>query len=57
MDYEKQECLDRAVDGIRKRFGMDSIKRASLIQGPIDHMSGGISREKRTVDYRKQDIK
>lgn len=56
-DYEKLERLDRAVDNIRKRFGMDSVVRASFVKSSkIDHMSGGISREKRTVDYDKQII-
>ena len=57
MDYEKQERLDRAVDDIRKRFGADSIVRASFIKADkVDHMSGGISREKRTVNYEAQNI-
>lgn len=63
MDYEKQERLDQAVDQIRRRFGNDAIKRASFLESPadskvrhLDHMSGGISREKRTVDYGKQHI-
>lgn len=57
MDYEKQERLDRAVDDIRKRFGADSIVRASFIESnKVDHMSGGISREKRTVNYETQNI-
>lgn len=57
MDYEKQERLDRAVDDIRKRFGADSIVRASFIKADkVDHMSGGISREKRTVNYETQNI-
>ena len=62
-DYEKQKCVEMAVDALRKRFGIDSIKRASFIESPnrdkenlIDHMSGGISREKRTVDYEKEII-
>lgn len=62
-DYEKLERLDHAVDEIRKRFGNDALKRASFLKRPgepaipyLDHMSGGISREKRTVDYRKQHI-
>ncbi len=56
-NYEKLEKLDKTIDEIRKRFGMDSIKRASFISvKTIDHMSGGISREKRTVDYKKQNI-
>lgn len=57
LDYEKLERLDRVVDDIRKRFGVDSIVRASFIESKnIDHMSGGISREKRTVNYETQNI-
>lgn len=56
-DYEKLESLDRAVDNIRKKYGKDSIIRASFIEhNKIDHMSGGISREKRTVDYSQEQI-
>ncbi|WP_347562714.1 DNA polymerase IV [Clostridium sp. HBUAS56010] len=56
-DYEKFEKLDKAIDNIRKRFGTDSVVRASFAKsGKIDHMSGGISREKRTVDYNKQNV-
>lgn len=55
-DYEKLEKLDKTVDALRKRYGIDSVKRAAFIQQPIDHMSGGISREKRTVDYSKVTI-
>ncbi len=57
LDYEKLERLDKAVDDIRKRFGADSIVRASFIESnKVDHMSGGISREKRTVNYETQNI-
>ena len=52
-DYEKLARMDRTVDGIRKRFGIDSVQRAIFLNQPIDHMSGGISREKRSVDYDK----
>lgn len=52
-DYEKLGQRDAAVDRIRRRYGIDSVKRAAFLGSPIDHMSGGISREKRTVDYRK----
>ena len=27
--------------------GIDSVKRAAFVGSPIDHMSGGISREKK----------
>lgn len=51
VDYERLEILDKTVDKIRRRYGIDSVKRAVFVDNPIDHMSGGISREKRTVDY------
>ncbi|MGL5434727.1 MAG: DNA polymerase Y family protein [Lachnospiraceae bacterium] len=50
-DYEKLERFDAAVDAIRGRYGMDSLIRAPFIESPVDHMEGGVSREKRTVDY------
>lgn len=53
FDYERQEKLDAAVDKIRARYGIDAVKRAAFLESPIDHLSGGISREKRTVDYKK----
>jgi len=56
-DYEKWERMEKAVDQIRLRYGTDALKRASFIESPIDHMSGGISREKRTVDYSTIEIK
>ncbi|MGI6095292.1 MAG: DNA polymerase Y family protein [Lachnospiraceae bacterium] len=55
-NYEKLEKMDAAVDAIRQKFGMDAVKRASFLEGEIDHMSGGISREKRSVDYSKMNI-
>lgn len=56
-DYEKLQRLDLAVDSIRERFGADSIVRASFLkQERVDHLSGGISREKRTVDYNKEKV-
>lgn len=56
-DYEKLEKMDKTVDTLRKRYGIDSVMRASFLRQPIDHMSGGISREKRTVDYDKVKVK
>ena len=52
-DYEKLEKMDAAIDRIRRRYGIDAVRRAAFLKSPIDHMSGGISREKRTVDYEK----
>ena len=52
--------MEKTVDQIRKRFGMDSIKRACFLPSAgsveIDHMGGGVSREKRTVDYSQEKI-
>lgn len=57
VDYEKLEKLDNCVDSIRERFGADAIKRASFLrQDRIDHMNGGVSREKRTVDYSREKV-
>lgn len=55
-DYERLECLNQTVDKIRARYGNDSVMRAAFVGSGIDHMSGGISREKRTVDYTKLSI-
>ena len=52
-DYEKLARMDKAVDDIRKRFGIDAFMRATFLNQPIDHMCGGIYREKREVDYDK----
>lgn len=56
-DYEKLETMDATIDRIRGRYGIDSVKRAVFIGSPIDHLSDGISREKRTVDYKKIGVK
>jgi len=55
-DYDKLAMVDDTVDRIRERFGIDAVKRAVFLDQPIDHMCGGISREKRTVDYSKLQI-
>ncbi len=51
VDYDKLLKMDSTLDTIRGRFGIDAVKRAVFVNQPIDHMSGGISREKRSVDY------
>ena len=62
VDYEKQKNAEQAIDALRRRFGQDIIKRASFLPSvtrenmEVDHMGGGISREKRTVDYSKEEI-
>lgn len=54
VDYGRLAEMDRTVDAIRERFGMEALMRAAFLNQPIDHMSGGISREKREVDYEKE---
>ena len=56
IDYEKISRLDETVDEIRNCYGTDAVKRAVFLGQNIDHMSGGISREKRSVDYDKIEI-
>ena len=53
-DYEKLEKMDQAVDEIRKKFGTDAVMRASFLRQPVEHMAGGISKEKRKVDYTRE---
>ncbi len=48
--------MDRTVDQIRAKYGIDAVKRAVFLKTPVDHMSGGISREKRKVDYSRLKI-
>jgi len=57
-DYEKMEKLDQAIDSIREKYGSDAVKRATFIENKeeIDHITGGVSREKRTVDYENDTI-
>lgn len=58
-DYEKWGRAERAVDRIRREYGIDAVKRAVFLKPPfpVDHMSGGISRERRTVDYEKEKVR
>ncbi|HIW21558.1 MAG TPA: DNA polymerase IV [Candidatus Dorea intestinavium] len=55
-DYKKLETFDSTVDLIRRRFGADSLKRSAFLNSSIDHLSGGIAREKRSIDYTKEQI-
>ncbi len=63
VDYDKQRKAEEAVDALRKRYGADSVMRACFLESRtepgrpwIDHMGGGISREKRTVDYTRENV-
>ena len=40
--------LDQAIDQIRQKFGEDAIMRSTFIGDRLDHMAGGISKEKKT---------
>ena len=51
--YEKLSRLDETVDAIRERYGEDSVMRAIFLNGPIYHMAGGISPEKRKPKYQE----
>ncbi|MEY8219841.1 DNA polymerase IV [Enterocloster aldenensis] len=46
--YEKYARLDEAIDGIRSRYGEDSVMRAVFLGGRLPHMGGGIDKAKRT---------
>lgn len=48
--YEQMKKVNHAVDEIRKKFGEDAIKRACFLDEsqPVDHMTGRLSRAKRT---------
>lgn len=53
FDHEKLSRLDETIDTIRACFGADSVMRAAFLGQSIDPMSGGIGREKRSVDDEK----
>ena len=40
--------LDAAVDTLRERFGESSVQRACFLNGKVEHMMGGLSKERRT---------
>jgi len=54
-NYDKLSKLDKAVDNIRNKYGEDSIKRASFLKSEVSHMTGGISKEKRTGGVSSED--
>lgn len=45
---EKLAKLNSAIDSIRTRYGEDSIVRARFVNSSQAHMTGGLSKEKRT---------
>lgn len=45
---KRYEKLDKAIDAIRNKFGEDAVKRAAFVGARLDHMAGGISKEKKS---------
>ena len=45
---QKSKKLDQAIDVIRNRYGDDAVMRASFVGSKLEHMAGGISKEKKT---------
>lgn len=46
--FDRMEILDRTIDSIRKRYGEDSVFRASFLESNVSHMSGGLDKERRS---------
>lgn len=46
--FDRLEKLDRAVDDIRRKYGEDAVMRACFVKAPVNHMNGGLHRERRT---------
>ena len=44
-NYDKQAKLDQAIDSIRGKYGVDSVKRAVFQKNQINHISGKISKD------------
>ena len=46
------------ADSIRARYGIDSLKRAVFVKqaAMVEHMSGGITRDKMDVDYSRETV-
>lgn len=46
--YERKLRLDETVDALRDKYGENIIRRAKFAQDPDGHMSGGLSKARRT---------
>lgn len=57
VDYGKLERLDAMVDRVRKRYGMDALRRAVFAGSGFAHAAGGISRERWEPDYTKIEVR
>lgn len=45
---KKNEKLDKAIDAIRNKYGEDAVMRAAFVGSGLEHMAGGLSKEKKT---------
>jgi DNA polymerase-4 len=50
-DFLKLEQTDVMSDLVRNRYGINALKRAAFINQRVDHISGGVIKDKHTVDY------
>lgn len=52
----KRKKAEAAVDAVRERYGRDAVMRAVFLGSRLEHMCGGVSKEKYSVDYSKVKI-
>lgn len=60
--YDRLAVLNRTIDDIRERYGEESVFRASFLGSNVDHMSGGLDKERRSgvtigIDVEKEKIR
>jgi len=60
--YDRLAVLNRTIDDIRERYGEESVFRASFLGSSVDHMSGGLDKERRSgvtigIDVEKEKIR
>ena len=48
VQYERKLRLDETVDALRDKFGEDIIRRAKFTRNPQEHMTGGLSKARRS---------
>ena len=60
--YDRLSVLNRTIDNIRERYGEESVFRASFLGSNVEHMSGGLDKERRSgvtigIDVEKEKIR
>ena len=60
--YDRLSVLNRTIDDIRARYGEEAVLRASFLYSNVDHMSGGLDKERRSgvtigIDVEKEKIR